>query len=51
MTILNVIQMVEIGNRYIGVCYKNNINLNSEMVINVVIAYRYYSWIMLKKKE
>ena len=30
--------------RYIGVCYKNDINLNSEMVINGwAIAYRYYS--------
>ena len=31
-------------NRLIGVCYKNNLNLNSEMVINGwAIAYRYYS--------
>ena len=31
-------------NRYIGVCYKNNIDLNSEMVINGwAIAYIYYS--------
>ena len=30
--------------RYIGVCYKNNIDLNSEMVINGwAIAYKYYS--------
>ena len=31
-------------NRYIGVCYKDNIDINSEMVINGwAIAYRYYS--------
>ncbi len=31
-------------NRYIGVCYKNKIDLNSQMVINGwAIAYRYYS--------
>ena len=31
-------------NRYIGVCYKNNIDLNSQMVINGwAIAYKYYS--------
>ncbi len=30
--------------RYIGVCYKNNVDLNSTMVINGwAIAYRYYS--------
>tara|TARA_Y100000768_G_scaffold106356_1_gene77966 strand:- start:860 stop:1339 length:480 start_codon:yes stop_codon:yes gene_type:complete len=31
-------------NRYIGVCYKNNIDLNGAMVLNGwAIAYRYYS--------
>ena len=31
-------------NRYIGVCYKNGIDLNSQMVINGwAIAYRFYS--------
>ena len=31
-------------NRYVGVCYKNNTDLNSEMVINGwAIAYTYYS--------
>ena len=39
-------------NRYIGVCYKNDVDLNSEMVINGwAIAYRYYSLITLKKKR
>ena len=31
-------------NRFIGICYKENIDLNSEMVLNGwAIAYRYYS--------
>ena len=31
-------------NRFIGICYKNNLDLNSEMVLNGwAIAYRYYS--------
>ena len=39
-------------NRYIGVCYKNNINLNSEMVINGwAIAYRYYSSDYIKEEK
>ena len=39
-------------NRYIGVCYKNNINLNSEMVINGwAIAYRYYSMDYVKEER
>ena len=39
-------------NRYIGVCYKNNIDLNSEMVINGwAIAYRYYSSDYIKEEE
>ena len=39
-------------NRYIGVCYKNDINLNSEMVINGwAIAYRYYSLDYVKEER
>ena len=39
-------------NRYIGVCYKNNIDLNSQMVINGwAIAYKYYSLDYIKKKK
>ena len=39
-------------NRYIGVCYKNNTDLNSEMVINGwAIAYRYYSLDYIKEEE
>ena len=31
-------------NRFIGICYKDNLDLNSEMVLNGwAIAYRYYS--------
>ncbi len=38
-------------NRYIGVCYKNNIDLNSQMVINGwAIAYRYYSLDYVKEE-
>ena len=38
-------------NRYIGVCYKDNININSEMVINGwAIAYRYYSLDYVKEE-
>ena len=38
--------------RYIGICYKNNIDLNSEMVINGwAIAYRYYSLDYIKEEE
>ena len=39
-------------NRYIGVCYKSKIDLNSEMVINGwAIAYRYYSLDYIKEEE
>ena len=39
-------------NRYIGICYKNNISLNSEMVVNGwAIAYRYYSLDYIKEEE
>ena len=39
-------------NRYIGVCYKSNIDLNSEMVINGwAIAYRYYSLDYIKEEN
>tara|TARA_B100000575_G_C22685643_1_gene416398 strand:- start:12 stop:491 length:480 start_codon:yes stop_codon:yes gene_type:complete len=39
-------------NRYIAVCYKKNIDLNSEMVINGwAIAYRYYSLDYIKQEE
>ena len=39
-------------NRYIGVCYKNDIDLNSEMVINGwAIAYRYYSLDYTKEED
>ena len=38
--------------RYIGVCYKSKINLNSEMVINGwAIAYRYYSLDYIKEEK
>ena len=38
--------------RYIGVCYINNINLNSQMVINGwAIAYRYYSLDYIKEEQ
>ena len=39
-------------NRFIGVCYKNNLDLNSEMVINGwAIAYRYYSLDYIKEEK
>ena len=39
-------------NRYIGVCYKNNIDLNSKMVVNGwAIAYRYYSLDYIKEEK
>ncbi len=39
-------------NRYIGVCYKNYIDLNSQMVLNGwAIAYRYYSKDYIKEEE
>ena len=39
-------------NRYIGVCYKNQIDLNREMVINGwAIAYRYYSLDYVKEEN
>ena len=39
-------------NRSIGVCYKNNIDLNSQMVINGwAIAYKYYSLDYEKEEE
>ena len=39
-------------NRYIAICYKNNINLNSEMVIQGwAIAYRYYSLDYVKEER
>ena len=39
-------------NRYIGVCFKNNLDLNSEMVINGwAIAYRYYSLDYVKEER
>ena len=39
-------------NRYIGVCYKNNIDLNSQMVLNGwAIAYRYYSLDYIDEEE
>ncbi len=38
--------------RYIGVCYKNNIDLNAQMVINGwAIAYQYYSLDYIKEEE
>tara|TARA_Y100000768_G_C23699536_1_gene550694 strand:- start:182 stop:661 length:480 start_codon:yes stop_codon:yes gene_type:complete len=38
--------------RYIGVCYKSNVDLNSEMVINGwAIAYRYYSLDYIREEE
>ena len=39
-------------NRFIGICYKNNLDLNSEMVLNGwAIAYRYYSMDYVKEEE
>ena len=39
-------------NRYIAVCFKNNLDLNSEMVINGwAIAYRYYSLDYVKEER
>ena len=39
-------------NRYIGVCYINDIDINSEMVINGwAIAYRYYSLDYVKEEK
>ena len=39
-------------NRYIGVCYKNDIDLNSQMVINGwAIAYKYYSLDYLEEEK
>ena len=39
-------------NRYIGVCYKNNIDINSEMVVHGwAIAYKYYSLDYIKEEE
>jgi len=39
-------------NRFIGVCFKNNLDLNSEMVLNGwAIAYRYYSKDYIKEEE
>tara|TARA_Y100000768_G_C23942023_1_gene665596 strand:+ start:893 stop:1372 length:480 start_codon:yes stop_codon:yes gene_type:complete len=52
----NQIQCVTTGkdkyNRYIGVCYRDNIDLNSEMVINGwAIAYKYYSDDYIKEEK
>ena len=39
-------------NRFIGICYKDNLDLNSEMVLNGwAIAYRYYSEDYVKEEE
>ena len=39
-------------NRFIGVCFKNNLDLNSEMILNGwAIAYRYYSMDYVKEEE
>ena len=39
-------------NRYIGVCYINNIDINSEMVVHGwAIAYKYYSLDYVKEEE
>ena len=39
-------------NRFIGICYKENIDLNSEMVLNGwAIAYRYYSMDYVEEEE
>ncbi len=39
-------------NRFIGICYKDNLNLNSEMVLNGwAIAYRYYSKDYVEEEE
>ncbi len=39
-------------NRFIGICYKDNLDLNSEMVLNGwAIAYRYYSKDYVEEEE
>ena len=39
-------------NRFIGICYKDNLDLNSEMVLNGwAIAYRYYSMDYVEEEE
>ena len=39
-------------NRFIGICYKDNLDLNSEMVLNGwAIAYRYYSKEYVEEEE
>ena len=39
-------------NIFIGICYKDNLDLNSEMVINGwAIAYKYYSLDYIKEEE
>ena len=39
-------------NRFIGICYKNNLDLNSAMVLNGwAIAYRYYSKDYIEEEE
>ena len=39
-------------NRFIGVCYKDNLDLNSAMVLNGwAIAYRYYSTDYIEEEE
>ena len=39
-------------NRFIGICYKDNLDLNSEMVLNGwAIAYRYYSKDYIEEEE
>ncbi len=39
-------------NRFIGICYKDNLDLNSEMVLNGwAIAYRYYSTDYVEEEE
>tara|TARA_B100000287_G_C20100729_1_gene570226 strand:- start:82 stop:561 length:480 start_codon:yes stop_codon:yes gene_type:complete len=47
-----IINGKDIYKRYIGVCYIDNIDLNSQMVINGwAIAYRYYSLDYIKEEE
>ena len=52
----NEIECITLGkdryNRFIGICYKDNLDLNSEMVLNGwAIAYRYYSKDYVEEEE
>ena len=47
-----ITQGKDLYNRFIGICYKDNLDLNSEMVLNGwAIAYRYYSKDYVEEEE